>query len=67
MLLTLNGRGVETTALYLHKLLQEQGLQPESKGIAVAINGEIVPRSEWATTELGNGDAIEMITAMQGG
>jgi len=37
------------------------------KGIAVARNGEVVPRSAWAATELGAGDHIEVLTAAQGG
>lgn len=37
------------------------------KGIAVARNAEVVPRSEWATTEVGAGDHIEVLTAAQGG
>lgn len=36
-------------------------------GVAVAVNGEVVPRSAWAATVLGAGDAIEILTAVQGG
>ena len=36
-------------------------------GVAVALNSEVVPRSRWATTPLTAGDAVELVTAMQGG
>lgn len=36
-------------------------------GIAVARNGEVVPRSSWAATVLDEGDLVEVLTAAQGG
>jgi sulfur carrier protein len=36
------------------------------RGIAVAVNGEVVPRSEW-DRPLVDGDAVEVLTATQGG
>ncbi|GAB3221967.1 hypothetical protein GCM10027447_08320 [Glycomyces halotolerans] len=36
------------------------------RGIAVAVNGEVVPRSEW-DRPLDDGDAVEVLTATQGG
>jgi len=36
-------------------------------GIAVARNGEVVPRSAWARTALGAGDRLEIVTAAAGG
>jgi sulfur carrier protein len=38
-----------------------------SKGIAVAHNGDVVPRSGWSETLLTDGDAIEIVTAAAGG
>jgi sulfur carrier protein len=37
------------------------------KGTAAAVNGEVVTRAEWPTTELSDGDAVEVLTASQGG
>jgi sulfur carrier protein len=37
------------------------------KGIAVAVNAEVVPRSAWRATALRDGDHIEVLTAAQGG
>jgi sulfur carrier protein len=36
-------------------------------GIAVAVNGEVVPRGGWPATPVGEGDQIEIVTAVQGG
>jgi sulfur carrier protein len=38
-----------------------------TSGIAVAVNGEVLPRSEWAATVLRDGDQLEVVTAVQGG
>ena len=37
------------------------------RGVAVAVNGEVVPRSAWATTALHDDDEVEVVTAKQGG
>jgi sulfur carrier protein len=38
-----------------------------SIGVAVARNGEVVPRSRWSAATLDSGDIIELLTAVQGG
>jgi sulfur carrier protein len=40
---------------------------PETRGVAVAVNGEVVPRTSWATTAVAAGDRVEVLTATQGG
>jgi sulfur carrier protein len=37
------------------------------RGVAVAVNGEVVPRSRWTGTQLRDGDRVEVLTAAQGG
>lgn len=39
----------------------------DSEGIAIARNGSVVPRKEWAATRLVAGDEIEIVRAVQGG
>jgi sulfur carrier protein len=39
----------------------------QARGVAVAVNGEVVPRADWARTELRAGDRVEVLTAAQGG
>ena len=36
-------------------------------GVAVALGADVIPRSAWAKTALGDGDEIEIVTAVQGG
>jgi sulfur carrier protein len=36
-------------------------------GVAAAVNGDVVPRGSWAATPLGDGDQVEVVTAVQGG
>jgi sulfur carrier protein len=40
---------------------------PGARGVAVALDGEVVTRSRWAETELGDGALIEVVAAIQGG
>jgi sulfur carrier protein len=40
---------------------------PSPRGIAVARNGAVVPKSSWETTPLVPGDRIEIVTAAAGG
>lgn len=37
------------------------------RGVAVAVNGEVVPRSHWADRVLGSGDRVEILRAVGGG
>jgi thiazole synthase len=39
----------------------------DGRGTAVAVNGEVIPRGEWAGTELRDGQEIEVLHAVQGG
>lgn len=42
-------------------------LSGATEGIAVAHNGEVVRRHDWASTTLEDGDQVEVVTAHQGG
>ena len=51
----------------LAALLEEKAVDTGQRGIAVAINGAIVPRAAWPQTTLQPGDSIEIVRARQGG
>jgi sulfur carrier protein len=36
-------------------------------GVAVAVNGVVVPRGSWSVTSLSDDDRVEVLTAVQGG
>jgi sulfur carrier protein len=40
---------------------------PGARGIAVALDGTVVTRAQWAETELGDGALVEVVAAIQGG
>ena len=39
----------------------------DKRGTAVAVNGEVIPRGEWSSTELRDGQEVEVLHAVQGG
>ena len=39
----------------------------DHRGIAVALNGEVVLRARWAETSISDGDVVEIVTAAAGG
>ena len=43
------------------------GAPAEGRGVAVAVDGEVVPRGEWESTELHEGQRVEVLQAVQGG
>ncbi|HEY1368394.1 MAG TPA: sulfur carrier protein ThiS [Gaiellaceae bacterium] len=42
-------------------------LVPPARGVAVAVDGEVLPRSDWAATAIREGQALEVLRAVQGG
>jgi len=42
-------------------------LTESARGIAAAVNGEVVPRRAWPDTPLADGSVVEIVTAVQGG
>jgi sulfur carrier protein len=48
-------------------VVQELTGRREGRGVAVAVEGEVVPRAQWPDTPLSEGVAIEVVAAVQGG
>ena len=42
-------------------------LPGDARGLAVAVNGVVVRRTDHPTTPLAEGDSVEIVTAVQGG
>ncbi|MCH7411207.1 sulfur carrier protein ThiS [Belliella sp. DSM 111904] len=64
---TVNSEPIHTAeACTITQLLQDH-LNQSSKGIAIAINQTVIPKSEWNSTAISPGDAIILIKATQGG
>jgi sulfur carrier protein len=43
------------------------GVNGEPRGVAVALDGEVIRRVDWGATRLNEGQAIEVVRAVQGG
>lgn len=66
MNLIVNNQSVTTDATTLEALVEETlGRLPDA-GVAVAVNGDVVPRSQW-NRDLTAGLTIDILTAVQGG
>jgi sulfur carrier protein len=66
MRVTINGtaRGIPGEATVADLVTE---LTPHRRGVAVAVNGEVVPRAGWDGAPLRDGDRVEILTAAQGG
>ena len=61
----LNGEAIDGFSGTVTQLLESRAIRPE--GVAVAVNGEIIPRSMWSTAALPIDCEIEIVTAAAGG
>ena len=67
-MITVNGERADVRAgQTLGDVLSQLGLALSAQGVAIAVDGEVVTRSEWATFELSEHAHVEVLTAMQGG
>jgi len=67
LLIQVNGKSEPLAAATLEALLAEKAVDTGRRGIAVALNGAVVPRAAWRDTVLHAGDSVEIVRARQGG
>jgi sulfur carrier protein len=65
--IAVNGAREPLRAPTVAALLAEKEIPADLGGIAIALNGRVVPRADWAGTRLAAGDAVEIVLARQGG
>jgi sulfur carrier protein len=66
MNVTINGTPREVPAgTTVEQLVRE--VTSQDKGIAAALNGEVLPRRAWPGRALADRDEVEVVTAVQGG
>jgi sulfur carrier protein len=64
----LNGKRVELSdQATVAEAVDAAGANGDRRGIAVALEGEVVPRGEWERTRLRAGQSVEVVRAIQGG
>jgi sulfur carrier protein len=68
MIITVNGQPRElesgATVAAVVALLE---VPADARGVAVALDGEVVTRSSWSETEVADGSLVEIVSAIQGG
>jgi sulfur carrier protein len=68
MNVTLNGQRTElAAAATVADAMAAAGVDEPGRGVAVAVEGEVVPRAEWGRRELCEGESVEVVRAVQGG
>ena len=66
MNVTINGEPREVPAgTTVERLIRQ--VTSQDKGIAAALNGEVLPRRAWSAQALADLDQVEVVTAVQGG
>jgi sulfur carrier protein len=68
MKVVLNGSAAELApGATVREAIEALDLPADGRGVAVAVDEEVVPRTEWETTELRDGARVEVLRAIQGG
>jgi sulfur carrier protein len=68
MTIWLNGHASALEAgVSLAEAIDELAAPLDGRGIAAAVDGEVVPRAEWDDTTLADGQRVEVVQAVQGG
>jgi sulfur carrier protein len=68
VLITLNGERRQLPAgATVASVVELLDVATPARGVAVAVNGEVVTRGRWENTELPDGAQIEVVAAIQGG
>jgi sulfur carrier protein len=67
-MIVVNGEGSDVQAgETVAAALARVGLDLDVRGVAVAVDGEVVPRAAWQTFALDGDARVEVLSAMQGG
>jgi sulfur carrier protein len=68
MIIELNGRSVELPAdATVADAVIEAGADGDGRGVAVAVDGEVIRRAEWGKAKLRSDQKVEVVRAVQGG
>jgi sulfur carrier protein len=63
----INGVEEEVAVTTLADLLVARGVDPAARFLAIAVNGSVVPRSDWPARPLLPGDDVEIVRPFSGG
>ncbi len=65
--LVVNGEIEDLEVANLLDLLEARAVDPARRGVAVALNGAVVPRGQWRETRLRPDDRVEIVKPFAGG
>lgn len=65
MLVTVNGREQEIATQTLHSLILSLDLDPSV--VVAELNGAVIPGAEFTSTDLHDGDTLELLSFVGGG
>ena len=64
-MICINGEKIEKAEILLSAYFEENGINPQR--IAVELNGEILPKTQYSDTVLKDGDVVEIVNFVGGG
>ncbi len=68
MIVALNGRRAELPdGATVADAVKEAGVDGDGRGVAVAVDGEVIRKVEWGKTKLEGEQKVEVVHAVQGG
>lgn len=65
--LIVNGKPRAYAPQSVAELIAATGIDPARRGVAVAVNAQVLPRAAWAQTNVSPGDRIEIVQPLAGG
>jgi len=65
--ITVNGKLRPLARESIADIVASLGIDPGRRGVAVALNAEVVPRAAWPKTEIKAGDKLEVVRPLAGG
>jgi sulfur carrier protein len=68
MIVALNGRPADLPdGATVNDAVRKAGVEDAGRGVAVAVDGEVIRKAEWERTKLADDQAVEVVRAVQGG
>ena len=61
----INGKSFDVAGLSVEKYLVNAGY--DTKRVAVELNGDIIPKTQYENTYFNNGDSVEVVSFVGGG
>lgn len=63
----INGERKSLDVSTVDELLRAEAIDPAARFVAVAVNGEVIPRARWFSVQVKEGDDIEIVRPAPGG